>query len=160
MATKKKKSRKNPAKKRQRAPKQAPKKKLRKKKSARKVAGKKPASKKAIAKNKTAPAPKGARRKSGTPAKSTLKEGSSATSQPFLRRGPRSRSGEGAGDLQGLSRRESADSESVNELLEEGNSFEAGVVQGVEEAGNAAESEVRTREVLEDDVPEEYLDEE
>jgi hypothetical protein len=72
---------------------------------------------------------------------------------------PRSRSGELAGDLQGLSNRESADSESVDELVEEGNAFEAGVVDGVERAGNEDEREVHTREVPEDDVPGEYLDE-
>ena len=71
-----------------------------------------------------------------------------------------SRSGEQSGDLQGLSRREAADSESVNELLEEGNAFEAGAVMGVEDAGNAEGREVHTREVPEDDVPGEYLDEE
>ncbi len=65
-----------------------------------------------------------------------------------------------SGDLQGLSRREGADSESVDELLEEGNSFEAGVVQGVEQADDSEGREVHTREVPEDDVPEEYLDEE
>jgi len=63
-----------------------------------------------------------------------------------------------AGDLQGLSDRESADSESVDELLEEGNSFEAGVVSGVEDADNHDEREVHTHELPEDDVPEEYLD--
>ncbi|MGA8489151.1 MAG: hypothetical protein WB711_01940 [Terriglobales bacterium] len=65
-----------------------------------------------------------------------------------------------SGDLQGLSNVESADSESVDELIEEGNAFEAGVVTGVEEAGDRGEREVRTREVPEDDVPGEYLDEE
>lgn len=64
-----------------------------------------------------------------------------------------------SGDLQGLSNRERADSESVDELLEEGNSFEAGVVEGVEEAGENEGSEVHTHEVPEDDVPGEYLDE-
>jgi len=59
-----------------------------------------------------------------------------------------------------LSTLERADSESVDELLEEGNAFEAGVVSGVEDADNADGKEVRTREVLEDDVPGEYLDEE
>jgi len=59
-----------------------------------------------------------------------------------------------------LSNLEGADSESVDELLEEGNAFEAGVVSGVEDADNADGKEVRTREVLEDDVPGEYLDEE
>ena len=69
----------------------------------------------------------------------------------------RTRSGPQSGDLQGLSRVERADSESVAELLEEGNTFEAQVVSGVEAAG-ADEQEVRTHEVPEDDVPAEYLD--
>jgi hypothetical protein len=63
-----------------------------------------------------------------------------------------------SGDLQGLSRAQQADSESVDELVEEGNLFEAGAVAGVEEADNSDEREVRTREMPEDDVPEEYLD--
>jgi hypothetical protein len=60
--------------------------------------------------------------------------------------------------LQGFSTTAEADSESVEELLEEGNAFEAGVVKGVEDAPEADQGEVRTHEVLEDDVPEEYLD--
>jgi hypothetical protein len=59
-----------------------------------------------------------------------------------------------------LSRLEAADSESVDELVEEGNAFEADVVAGVESADNADEKEVRTHEVSEDDVPGEYLDKE
>jgi hypothetical protein len=43
-------------------------------------------------------------------------------------------------------------------LIDEGNTFEAGVVSGVERADDADEKEVRTREFPEDDVPEEYLD--
>ena len=65
---------------------------------------------------------------------------------------------EQSGDLQGLSSAERSDSESVDELLEEGNTFEAGVVAGVERAEDTDEKEVRTREFPEDDVPEEYLD--
>jgi hypothetical protein len=68
------------------------------------------------------------------------------------------RSGEQSGDLQGLRDVESADSESVGELLEEGNAFEAGVVTGVEDAEDDEESEVRTHEVPEHDVPGEYDD--
>jgi hypothetical protein len=64
----------------------------------------------------------------------------------------------GDADSQGLSDVERADSESVSELIEEGNVFEAGVVSGVERADDSDEKEVRTREVPEDDVPEEYLD--
>jgi hypothetical protein len=61
-------------------------------------------------------------------------------------------------DSQGLSNLEQANSESVSELLDEGNTFEAGAVMGVEEADDADQREVHTREVPEDDVPEEYLD--
>jgi hypothetical protein len=61
-----------------------------------------------------------------------------------------------SGDLQGLSDIEEADSESVSELLEEGQSYEAEVVHGVESAKDADQGEVRTHEVPEDDVPEEY----
>jgi hypothetical protein len=60
--------------------------------------------------------------------------------------------------LQGLSNAETVDSESVGELVEEGNAFEADIVAGVEDAGRHDEREVRTHEVPEDDVPEEYLD--
>ena len=63
-----------------------------------------------------------------------------------------------SGDTQGLSDVAEAGSESVEELLEEGNSFEAEVISGVEDAPDADVAEVHTREVPEDDVPEEYLD--
>jgi hypothetical protein len=69
-------------------------------------------------------------------------------------------SGRQSGDLQGLSRAEQATSESVEELAEEGNLFEAGAIQGVEHADDADEREVHTHEVPEDDVPGEYLDKE
>jgi len=76
------------------------------------------------------------------------------------REGSQGRSAGQSGSLQGLSDRAAAASESVDELLEEGNSFEAGVVEGVEDAPDADQGEVRTHEVPEDDVPEEYLDNE
>src|SRR5215467_7927271 len=66
------------------------------------------------------------------------------------------RSGGQSGDLQGLSDRRHAGTESVDELLEEGNAFEAEVIKGVEDAVD--EQEVYTHEVPEDDVPGEYLD--
>jgi hypothetical protein len=77
---------------------------------------------------------------------------------PVRRSGTAALPGRQSGDLQGLSTREDADSESVDELLEEGNAFEAGVVEGVEGASSHSERPVHTREVPEDDVPEEYLD--
>jgi hypothetical protein len=67
----------------------------------------------------------------------------------------RRQSGRMAGDLQGVSRVESADSESVAELLEEGNVVEAEAVAGVE-AADFDDREVQSHEVPEDDVPEEY----
>ena len=71
-------------------------------------------------------------------------------------RGMGARSGGQAGDTQGLSARPTANSESVEELLEEGQSFEAEILDGVERAADPDESEVEVREVPEDDVPEEY----
>jgi hypothetical protein len=65
----------------------------------------------------------------------------------FAPEGVEARAGEQSGDLQGLSNVQSADSESVDELLEEGNAFEADAVKGVEDAGDADEGEVRTHEV-------------
>jgi len=63
-----------------------------------------------------------------------------------------------SGDTQGLADEAESGSESVEELAEEGQSFEAGVIEGVEDAPDADVAEVHTREVPEDDVPEEYLD--
>jgi hypothetical protein len=61
-----------------------------------------------------------------------------------------------SGDIQGISGALRADSESVEELLEEGQTFEAQAVAGVENAPDPDESEVVTHQVPEDDVPEEY----
>ena len=61
-----------------------------------------------------------------------------------------------SGDTQGLARFPGASSESVEELAEEGQAYEAGLVSGVEDAPDADEGEVKTREVPEDDVPPEY----
>ncbi len=47
---------------------------------------------------------------------------------------------------------------SVEELVEEGQSFEAEAISGVEDAPDPDVAEVHTREVPEDDVPAEYLD--
>jgi len=67
-----------------------------------------------------------------------------------------SRSSGQAGSLQGLSDVPEAASESVDELLEKGNAFEAGIIKGVEDADDAHQVELKTHEVREDDVPEEY----
>ncbi len=65
-----------------------------------------------------------------------------------------------SGDTQGLSDLAEAGSESVEELVEEGQFFEAELISGVENAPDADESEVHTKQVPEDDVPTEYSDEE
>ncbi len=95
----------------------------------------------------------------GTLKKRVRKKSRSVDTEPFALEGPGARSGAQSGDLQGLSNVEGADTESVDELLEEGNAFEADVVAGVERA-DTDEKEVRTHEVPEDDLPGEYLDEE
>jgi hypothetical protein len=68
------------------------------------------------------------------------------------------RAGVGSGDFQGISILENVDSESAEELLEEGQAFEAGIISGVEDAPDANKSEVATHEVPQDDVPGEYDD--
>src|SRR5580658_2751447 len=127
-----------------------PKKKTKQKKRipAKKAAPKKKAAKKKQAR-KAAPHRARSRRRARGQAEVTLPVG-------FEPKGLGARSGGQAGDLQGLSNRGGSDSESVDELLEEGNAFEAEVVKGVEDADGADESEVRTHEVPEDDVPQEY----
>ena len=61
-----------------------------------------------------------------------------------------------SGDTQGLSDVEDVGSESVEELVEEGQGYEASVIAGIEDAPDADQGPVRTREVSEEDVPSEY----
>jgi hypothetical protein len=120
-----------------------------------KVARKKLAPKKSAPKKAEKKTP-GKKKPSGE--KQARKTSGRTGSLSFSAQGPGSRLGAQSGDLQGLSRDEVANSESVDELVEEGNAFEADVVAGVESADDADEKEVHTHEVPEDDVPEEYLD--
>ncbi len=62
-----------------------------------------------------------------------------------------------SGDTQGLPEEAEAGSQSVLELVEEGQFFEAEVTGGVEDAPDPDVSEVHTKQVSEDDVPAEYL---
>jgi hypothetical protein len=125
--------------------------------SARKKTVKKAAPKKFAAKKKPA-----AKKKSVVKKKSAAKKvrlGRAAVVNPITPRGRRglgSASGGQSGDTQGLSRRSYEDSESVEELMEEGQYMEAEAVSGVENAPDADQGEVRTRQFPEDDVPEEY----
>jgi hypothetical protein len=131
----------------------------------RKPAPKKKAAKKAAPVRKLAPAKKAAPSKRvALKKKKALKKNrvrgksDSVDTVVFEPKGLGARSGGQSGDLQGLSNRAGADSESVDELLEEGNAFEAEVVKGVEDVPDADEGEIRTHEVPEDDVPDEYLE--
>src|ERR1700741_496708 len=86
-----------------------------------------------------------------------------ASTAALVSYGPRglgARSGGQAGDTQGVSSAVDVDSESVEELREEGQPFEAEVVNGVERAPDPDQGEVRTHEVPENDVPEEYRENE
>lgn len=74
----------------------------------------------------------------------------------YQRRGLGAMAAGQSGDTQGVSARLRADSESVEELLEEGQTFEAEAVAGVENAADPDQGEVVTHEFPEDDVPEEY----
>jgi len=67
-------------------------------------------------------------------------------------------SGGQSGDTQGLSDVAEAGSESVEELVEEGQSFEAEVISGVEDAPAPDVAELHTKEVPEDDVPDQYFE--
>jgi len=62
-----------------------------------------------------------------------------------------------SGDTQGLSNDAEAGSESVLELIQEGQYFEAEAISGVEDAPDPDVAEVHLKQVPEDDVPSEYL---
>jgi hypothetical protein len=134
--------------------KNAPERRLTKKAAQKKMTAKRKAvSKKSIVARKTSRAKKSVALKKRVRGKSQTVD--TVSFEPV---GLGARSGGQSGDLQGLSNIGRANSESVDELLEEGNAFEAEVVKGVEDAGDADEGEVRTHEVPQDDVPEEYRD--
>jgi hypothetical protein len=116
-----------------------------------------PAAKKKRATKKRASRP--AVKETRSPETSTLGGATFSAGERPARRGIGSRSAGQSGDVQGLSRRAVVDSESVEELVEEGQAREAAAISGVEDAPDPDEAEVRTRQVPEDDVPEEYRDE-
>ncbi|PYT63502.1 MAG: hypothetical protein DMG41_02450 [Acidobacteria bacterium] len=127
------------------------------KRGAKKVTAKtKLSAKKKAPKQKAARKPAARRR----PARQTqVVVGSQSVETVQLKRRARAAAaGESGGDFGGVSVVEGADSESPDELLEEGQTFEAGIVSGVENAPDPDQGEVRTHEVTQDDVPEEYDD--
>jgi len=144
------------------------------KRKASKKASKKPARKKvtpskkaavrSVARAKATAVPK-PKRRSGSPRPGEPTSGSASSSLDPRRAGRLRFNDENESarrrrinDLQGISMRDRADSESIGELLEEGQTLEAEAVAGVEGALDADQGEIRTHQVPEDDVPEEYLD--
>jgi hypothetical protein len=118
---------------------------------------------KAASKSKTGNKKKVVRKANAKPKPPQRKVRSQANEAELVsygRRGLGARTGGQAGDTQGLASGPDVDSESVEELLEEGQSFEAEVVEGVENAADPDQGEVRTRQVPENDVPEEYQEDE
>src|SRR5579863_6936529 len=112
--------------------------KVAKKASGKKLAAKKPAPKKKTAPKKAAAKPKPTAKKTQTVAaksapKKSIQRSPRVGDEQVSSMDSRTRSGGQSGDLQGLSDIDRADSESVDELLDEGNAFEAGIVEGVEE---------------------------
>jgi hypothetical protein len=79
-----------------------------------------------------------------------------APKEPLPGEGPSS-AGQ-SGDIQGLDSSEDAENESVVELMEEGQYYEASVVDGVENAPDADAGPVRAHKRPEDDLRPEYTD--
>jgi len=156
-------ARKKPARKKQSVSRKKPtlkKSTARKAPSARKTTAKK-AARKTVARQKP-PAKKKSSAKKKSPAKKVTRRRAEVINPvtPTGRRGLGPESGGQSGDTQGLSRRSYDDSESVEELMEEGQYMEAEAVSGVENARDADQGEVRTTQFPEDDVPEEYQEKE
>ena len=128
--------------------------------SARKKTVKKAVPKKPAAKKKPVAKKKSSAKKKPTTRKAKRRRADIVNPvTPSGLRGLGAESGGQSGDTQGLSRRSYDDSESVEELMEEGQYMEAEAVSGVENAPDADQGEVRTRQFPEDDVPEEYQNE-
>jgi hypothetical protein len=124
------------------------------KNSKKKALKKKPVVKKSSRKKKSIRSKSSVRRNTSAPAGRTSEVNSGMVTQG--RRGLGPAAGGQSGDIQGLPRDEDVDTESVEELVEEGQALEAGYVSGVENAPDADQGEIRTRELPEDDVPDEY----
>lgn len=113
--------------------------------------------KKPVKKRKTRPKPSASKvSKKKAPSKRPRGKANSAELVEYPRKGLGASTGGQSGDIQGLSGAVGADSESVRELLEEGQTLEAEAVAGVENAADPDVSEVVTHQYPEDDVPEEY----
>jgi hypothetical protein len=122
-------------------------------------AKKKVARVKPMAKAKAATRKKAAKRTKRVRATPMVQVGNQSVETQQLKPKARvARAGAGGGDFGGVSVVEAVDSESAEELLQEGQAYEAGIVSGVEDAPDPDQAEVTTHEVPQDDVPGEYQD--
>ena len=64
-----------------------------------------------------------------------------------------------SGDTQGLSDKTESSSESIEELIEEGQFTEAGILEGIEDSNEGDPTPLRPKQFPEDDIPLEYQDE-
>jgi len=128
------------------------------KRKARLAAGTKTTAKNKAAKSKPAKNEVSRKKKIVRATAAVRRKSQSVETVSLVPKGLGTRAGVGVGDLQGISILENVDSESAEELLEEGQAFEAGIISGVEDAPDAGKSEVTTHEVPQDDVPGEYDD--
>jgi len=111
------------------------------------------AAKKPVRSKKTARRPVSQREISSGSERSSLGAGPFETAERPTKRGLGTKAAGQSGDLQGLSRAIDVDSESVEELIEEGQAFEADAISGVENAPDADQGEVRVHERPEDELP-------
>ena len=114
---------------------------------------KKPARSKKPARNRAARRPAVGREISSGSERSSLGGGTFEPADRLTKRGLGDGAAGQSGDLQGLPRAIDVDSESVEELIEEGQSFEADAISGVENAPDADQGEVRVHERPEDELP-------
>ena len=95
------------------------------------------------------------RQKPARKRKSAMGKGAAAEIYPVVPQGMGPRSAGQSGDIQGLSGVQSANSESVVELVEEGQDYEAEVVSGVENVPDADAEEILAEEILGEEEAEE-----
>src|SRR5260370_39854415 len=131
----------------------ATRKKGKKKTTKKKAAGKKAAPRKKQARKKAAPKRIAPAKKASAKKKRDRGKREIVDSLVFEPRGLGAGIAGQSGDLQGLSGRERADSESVGELLEEVNAFESEGVKGLEDSGDADGGEVVSTEGAEGGIP-------
>jgi hypothetical protein len=64
-----------------------------------------------------------------------------------------------SGDTQGISGKTESSSESIEELIEEGQFTEAGILEGIEDSSEGDPLPLRPKQFPENDIPLEYQDE-